>query len=1141
MDSDLMRIFGVCPFECPDPTLVTAISRAGGLGILDLGRDPAAAAVALAAVRASKVRFGVRVPSGAPPLPPVDGAEVVVLTAGAPLALHAGRQVVEVCSVREAERAVADGAWGLIAKGSEAGGRVGETSAFVLLQQLVRVVTVPIWLQGGIGVHTAAAAIVGGARGVVLDAQLALLAECALPEAVRSAIAAMDGSETRVIDGYRVYDRPDLPIDALAQGLPDTLGVGPLDQRLIPAGQDAALAVGISRRWPRALELVRGLNREIDGHRGQARATRPHAAGSPFARSVGTTYPIFQGPMTRVSDTAAFADAVATGGGMPFLALSLVRGEPLIKLLDETRARLGDRPWGVGMLGFAPQDLRAEQIDAVRRFRPPVALLAGGRPSQARQLEADGIPTWLHVPSPGLLDLFLRDGARRFVLEGRECGGHVGPRTSFVLWEQFVERLVRHDAVSEVSVVFAGGISDARSAAMVSAIAAPLAVRGAKIGLLMGTAYLFTDEAVATGAIGPVFQQAALACTETVLVHTAPGHATRCVDSPFVDAFAETRARMEAAGEPPDAIWEALERLNLGRLRIASKGVVREGDALRTVDADAQRRDGMFMIGQVATLKRETTTIAALHADLCDGADAFLAPPADAPVKAPTATRIAIVGMAGIFPGAPDLSTFWSNVVSGRDAVGPVPEDRWNTELYYDPTPIGATPHDTGKSKSKWGGFLSPVAFDPMAYGIPPRSLAAIDPVQLLALEVARRALDDAGYGPDRAFDRERTSVVFGAEAGTDLSTAYGLRAQLPQYLGAIPPELDAVLPRLTEDSFPGVLGNVIAGRIANRLDLGGINYTVDAACASSLAAVDVACKELAAGTSDVVLAGGADLHNAIGDYLLFGSVHALSPTGRSRPFSADADGIALGEGVGAVVCKRLDDAIRDGDRIYAVIDAIAGSSDGRSLGLTAPRGHGQTLALERAYDRAGADPADIGLVEAHGTGTVVGDRTELVALTDTFTRAGVAPGQITLGSVKSNIGHTKCAAGLAGLIKASLALHHRVLPPSLHVDRPNPAWVADASPFVFRSKAAPWLDPAPGRTPKAAVSAFGFGGTNFHVVLSAHGAPPAATGLPDWTSELVVIRDLADVAHLAAWLDAVEGPPPRLCDLALAMARRGS
>ena len=192
-----------------------------------------------------------------------------------------------------------------------------------------------------------------------------------------------------------------------------------------------------------------------------------------------------------------------------------------------------------------------------------------------------------------------------------------------------------------------------------------------------------------------------------------------------------------------------------------------------------------------------------------------------------------------------------------------------------------------------------------------------------------------------------------------------------------------------------------------------------------------------------MVLAGGADFHNGIADFLLFSSVGALSAKGRCRSFDNEADGIALGEGVGVVVLKRLSDAERDGDRIYALIEGIAGSSDGKGLGLTAPRKEGQKRALERAYLQAGVLPAEVGLVEAHGTGTVVGDRTELRTLTEVFTAGGAVPGQAALGSVKSMIGHTKCAAGIAGLIKVAKALHHRVLPPTEENSRKSamPLW----------------------------------------------------------------------------------------------------
>ncbi|MDK9498163.1 SDR family NAD(P)-dependent oxidoreductase [Streptomyces katrae] len=854
-----------------------------------------------------------------------------------------------------------------------------------------------------------------------------------------------------------------------------------------------------------------------------------------------------------MSDQAGFAEAVAAGGGVPYLALAVTEGPDVRRLLAETAERLGDRPWGVGLLGFAPEELRREQLAAVAGARPPWAVIAGGTPAQAAPLEAAGIRTHLHVPSPGLLERYLAEGARRFVFEGLECGGHVGPRASFPLWEEQIERLLSCPEPQALDVLFAGGIHDGRSAAMAVAAAAPLAARGARIGVLMGTAYLFTEEAVACGAVLPVFQRTALECADTVLLHTAPGHATRCAATPYAEAFEAERRRLERDGIPQREVWEQLERLNLGRLRIASKGLRRAPDApaLEPVGEERQYAEGLFMLGQAATLRSGTTTVAELHAQVTQGATRLLerraaelpAPPAAADA-APDPLDVAIVGMACAYPGSPDLAGYWARVLDGTDAVTEVPAGRWDPALYYDADPARAGE----RTPSRWGGFLGPVPFDALAHGIPPASLAGIEPVQLLALEISARALGDAGYGREREFDRSRTSVVFGAEAGTELAGAYGLRSLLPGYLGSVPEGLDEQLPRLTEDSFPGVLANVIAGRVANRLDLGGANCTVDAACASSLAALDLACRQLRDGDSDMVLCGGADLHNGINDYLMFSSVRALSPGGRCRPFDAAADGIALGEGVGVLVLKRLADAERDGDRVYAVVKAVGSASDGRSLGLTAPRPEGQRRALERAYARAGISPAEVGLVEAHGTGTVVGDSTELAVLTELFTASGAKPGSCALGSVKSQLGHTKCAAGLAGLIKAARAVHTGVRPPTLHIDTPNPAWEEATSPFFFDERARPWALPARRRV--AGVSAFGFGGTNYHAVLAGYaGADEPGHGLEEWPAELFCFRG-GDrraagraMARLAARLEENEaaGRPWSLRDLAAEAAASGA
>ncbi|MER6526827.1 SDR family oxidoreductase [Streptomyces sp. NPDC001508] len=1140
--SDLVLV--VHPFGVASARFTAVAARAGGLGVLDLTGDARAGREQLVlAAEWSRSGFGVRLGAGhdipAPDLPACVHTVVLAAGAAATAADFPGRRVLaEVTSASQARAAVAAGVDGLIARGHEAGGRVGELSTFVLLQQLLadKAHGLPVWACGGIGAYTAAAAVAGGAAGVVLDTQTALLAEAELPAEITSVLSGLDGSETVVEDGLRVLRRRVPGADGAA---------APLE-----IGQDAFLPVRFQQRWGTLGAAIRGIRAAVsDALAADVPALGPDSLGS---RALGTRLPVVQGPMTRVSDQAAFAAAVAAEGALPFIALAVSGAERTRAVLEETRDTLGDAPWGVGVLGFADEEVKEAQLKVIREVRPSHAIIAGGRPAQALALEEVGISTFLHVPSPGLLRQYLEAGARKFVFEGSECGGHIGPRAGFALWQAQLDVVddflaaAGEDVAAELQLLFAGGVHDERSAAMVAAMTAPLAARGTATGVLMGTAYLFTEEAVTAGAIQPLFQRQMIDAERTELLETAPGHATRCVRSPFTDEFAAVKERLRADDVPRREAWERLERLNVGRLRVASKGIERVDDELREVDEDRQLSEGMFMAGQVAVLRSKVTTVAALHTSVTTGAQTFLdrrraalgtGPTEPTPAGAPL--DIAIVGMACVFPKAPDVASFWGNVLSGTDAVTEVPATRWDPSLYY--AEDGTGEH----TPSRWGGFLPEIPFEPLDYGIPPASLPSIEPVQLLALDVARRALADAGYA-DRPFPRDRACVVFGAEAGSDLSNGMTLRTVLPSYIGQLPPELDAQLPRLTEDSFPGILANVIAGRIANRLDLGGANYTVDAACASSLAAVDVACKELTAGTSDLVLCGGADLHNGINDYLLFASAHALSPSGRSAPFDRSGDGIALGEGVACVVLKRLADAERDGDRIYAVVKGVGSSSDGRALGLTAPNADGQRRALTRAYRNAGISPAEVGMVEAHGTGTVVGDRTELGALTEIFTQAGADPGGCALGSVKSQIGHTKCAAGLAGLIKTTLALHHGVKPPTLHLRQPNPAWDEHTSPFAFHTRARPW--PVPPAERVAGVSAFGFGGTNFHVVLRAHDDDaPAVHARDEWPVELFTFRgaDREAAAETAreilalAEADHTAHQPPRLRDLALAASRR--
>lgn len=473
---------------------------------------------------------------------------------------------------------------------------------------------------------------------------------------------------------------------------------------------------------------------------------------------------------------------------------------------------------------------------------------------------------------------------------------------------------------------------------------------------------------------------------------------------------------------------------------------------------------------------------------------------------------IAVIGMSCFYPGSDGLRRYWENILAKVDAVTEVPETHWDWRLYYDPDPRAKD-----RIYSKWGGFLKDILFDPLAFGMPPNSIVSIEPLQLMLLEAVRLTLAHAGY-TERPFDRENTSAILGiGGGGGPMSVGYGLRSSMAlldsvpgmaEKSSAILQRLDPYLPEWTEDSFPGILANVAAGRVANRFNFGGANYAIDAACASSLAALQLAVRELEMGTSNVAFAMGADTVQTPYAFMAFSKTHALSAKGKCRPFDEAADGIVLSEGIGVVMLKRLADAERDGDRIWAVIKGMGASSDGKDKGLTAPRAEGQLRALRRAYMTAGISPCQIGLVEAHGTGTVVGDRTEAQALRDMFVESGAGEATCAVGSVKSLIGHSKCAAGIAGLIKTVLALHHKVLPPT-QVEKPNVKAGLDKGPLFLNTEPRPWVQ-GNGQPRRAGVSAFGFGGTNFHAVLEeytgdneqSHDSP-----LRTWPAELLVWR----------------------------------
>ncbi|MCV7153401.1 type I polyketide synthase [Mycolicibacterium pyrenivorans] len=436
------------------------------------------------------------------------------------------------------------------------------------------------------------------------------------------------------------------------------------------------------------------------------------------------------------------------------------------------------------------------------------------------------------------------------------------------------------------------------------------------------------------------------------------------------------------------------------------------------------------------------------------------------------APRFAIVGYAARFPGASDADEFWDLLREGRDAISEVPGDRWDVDEFFDPEP--GTP---GKVVTRRAGFVDDATgFDAPFFGMSTREVRMLDPQHRLLLETAWRAVEHSGTAPS-------------ALAGTNTGVFVGLATH--DYLGMASDEL--TYPEIEAYMAIGTSNAAAAGRISFRLGLQGPAVAVDTACSSSLVAIHQACQALQLGECDLALAGGANVLLTPATMITFSNAQMLAPDGRCKTFDAAADGYVRGEGCGVIVVKRLEDALRDGDRIRAVIRGSAINQDGASGGLTVPNGVAQQRVIADALRRAGLSPGDVGYLEAHGTGTSLGDPIEAQAAGAAYGPGREPSRPLLIGSAKTNIGHLEAAAGIAGVIKVVLSLEHEALPKHLHFENPSPHIPWDRLPVEVVKETTPWE-----RTDRpriAGVSSFGFAGTNAHVIVE---EAPTAAPVPD-------------------------------------------
>ncbi|MGE4278083.1 MAG: SDR family NAD(P)-dependent oxidoreductase [Magnetospirillum sp.] len=428
-----------------------------------------------------------------------------------------------------------------------------------------------------------------------------------------------------------------------------------------------------------------------------------------------------------------------------------------------------------------------------------------------------------------------------------------------------------------------------------------------------------------------------------------------------------------------------------------------------------------------------------------------------------TSDAVAIIGASGRFPRSRDLHAFWDNIRAGRDCIDEVPQSRWDVSRFYHPDPT-----HPGTASCKWMGVIDDIeCFEPGFFNLTPREAELMDPQQRLFLEHSWQAFEDAGLDP---------SALAGSRCGV--------------FVGAGPSGYGERITERNSYSLLGSSGSILAARIAHLLDLRGPCISLDTACSSSLVAIAEACNSLLVGDSDMVLAGGVCVMIGPKMFIDTSKVNMLSKDGRCFSFDGRANGFVPGEGAGVLLLKRLDDALRDADPIHAVIRGWGVNQDGRTNGITAPNPQAQTRLIRDVHQRFGIAPASIGMIECHGTGTPLGDPIEVEGLTDAFAGSGAKPASCALGSVKSNMGHMLAAAGVAGVMKAMLAVERGEVPPTIQFQSLNEHIRLDGTPFAVNTTLRPWSGGEPRR---AGVSSFGFSGTNAHIVVES--PPPASSG----------------------------------------------
>ncbi|MEA1968569.1 MAG: beta-ketoacyl synthase N-terminal-like domain-containing protein, partial [Thermodesulfobacteriota bacterium] len=914
-------------------------------------------------------------------------------------------------------------------------------------------------------------------------------------------------------------------------------------QSLFYLGQDALFAKNFVKKSTNLKEIISSFFKYTGEALNLVDRFDPIKPDSPLAKEHGTDLPLIQGPMANITDNAEFASKVLKAGALPFFAV----GSLPANLADEMLKKGTEKTkiCGAGLVGITAFNPAVEQhLEMVKKYNIPFALFAGGVPAQVLDLEKHGTKTYLHTPSVSMMENAKQNGCTRFIFEGTEAGGHVGSLTSLVLWEAAISKLLEPESqvpetrkpeekkseeiesklpkvkdtetkkinhakandLSHLTLIFAGGISTCFASCFISGISSLLASKGAKIGIQVGSAYLFSTEIVETKSIKGQYQEIISQEDETMVIGTTIGLASRTAPTEFAKMMIKTEKEMIKKGEKLEAKKRAFEQKNIGSLLIGAKGFLPDfknpgPENFKYFHGEEHREHGNFLVGESLAFFKKSLSIKDIHSKYFNAKDLLFKNLADLEIfsseKNQINDEIAVIGMGCILPGADSYEKLWDNILDKKHFIKEMPTARMDKDLYYDPDKKAED-----KSYTKIAGLIEDFKFDQERFGYDDEKTAKLSRSQQLLLQTAYQAVEDSGcLGDDLKFsckNPEKVSVVIATCLSNELGNDLQFKYHFPEVIAMLQKDEEFQKLKIEEkeelikdlqkgmegknrgyDPVHGMLLNIEASRVARHLGIRGANYIVDAACASSFTALEAGCDALLSGESDHVIVGGVNTNLTPEAFIGFCKMGALSAEG-SFPFDERANGFILGEGSSVFVLKRMKDAVRDNDNIHGIIKGIGSSSDGRGKSIAAPNIAGQLFSLERCYEKLKSDikPGDIRFIEAHGTSTIMGDQAELETLKEFYKDAKTG-----ISSVKSQIGHLLGSAGAAGLLKALLAVKKGIIPPSANFKKLSKNHNIDDSQLYIVTEQEKWEEPED-KTRKAAISSYGFGGINYHIVI---------------------------------------------------------